>query len=162
MTALYKISEQYNTALQSMIEMDMDEQTINDTMEGLGGELEVKARNVAAHYLNLESDAKQIKDAISNMQARLKQVQSQTDFYKNYLRENMERTGISKIECPEFKITLRKPPQAVEVNDNLDPAYIVTKTTQSPDKNRIKADLKAGIEIIGASLIDGKAGLTIK
>jgi len=163
---LYELTEQYNNALENMQSLDMDQETINDTMEGLSGELEVKAKNVGAYYLNLESDANQIKDAIKNMQARLKAVTNKADYFKEYLRDNMERSGIDKIECPQFKITLIKASKVLEINA---PKAIFEDFKEIVETVKIdKAGLKKWMiekgltEVEGAEIVDGKRGLLIK
>ena len=163
---LYELTEQYNSALENMQSLDMDQQTINDTMEGLSGELEVKAKNVGAYYLNLESDANQMKDAIKNMQARLKAVTNKADFFKEYLRDNMERSGIDKIECPQFKITLREASKVLEINA---PKAIfedfkeIVETVKIDKVGLKKWMIEKGLtEVEGAEIVDGKRGLLIK
>lgn len=60
---LYELSDEYRDALAVLNEMDLDEQTIADTLEGLQGAIEVKAQNVAMFTRNLEATAEAIKDA---------------------------------------------------------------------------------------------------
>jgi hypothetical protein len=83
---------------------------------------------------------------------------------KEYLKHNMIDTGISKIDCPLFKITLRKTTKIVEVDDEteLDAKYkVIVPESYSVDKRLLLADLKIG-DVTGARLVDGKQGLLIK
>ena len=166
MTTLYEISDQYNSALEEMTGQEIDQQTIDDTMEGLEGELNVKAKNVGAYYLNLVSDGDQIKQSIKNMQARLKQIESKADYFKEYLRSNMERTGIKKIECPQFKISLRKPSLVCNIiNDELVPKQFKEKiVTTKIDKAGLKKWMfdNGFTSTSAAEIVCGKSGLTIK
>ena len=41
MTALYELAAEYRADAEKLADMDLDEQTLADTLEGLGGELEV-------------------------------------------------------------------------------------------------------------------------
>ena len=61
--SLYQISNEYLADLEKLQELNLDDQTFLDTLEGLSGELEVKATNVAFFIRNLESSAEQIKIA---------------------------------------------------------------------------------------------------
>jgi len=156
---LYEIANNYQQALANL---DPEDEAYSDTLEAIEGEIEEKGKNVAAYFLNLDSDISQLKEAEDKIKARRLAIQKQSDKLKDYLRFNMQETGISKIECPEFKITLGKPSQIVAVDDDLDVRYVVEKVTKSPDKAAIKADLKDGIIIKGAKLVEGKARLIIK
>lgn len=85
---------------------------------------------------------------------------------KNYLKYNMQKTGIDKIESPLFKITYSERKQsAVEIDEdlflanNLDESLVSVKIT--PNKTAIKAALKRGNDVIGAKLVDS-AVLSIK
>jgi len=163
---LYELTDQYNNALNEMVEADLDQETIADTMEGLEGELKIKAKNVAAYYLNLESDLSQLKEAKARIDARIKSIAKNTAFFKDYLRSNMERSGIDKIECPEFKITLRKASKICEVIDPkaVPSEFRTTETITKVDKVGLKKWMIAeGLdEVEGAEIKDGARGLTIK
>jgi len=158
---LYEITDNYQLALTNI---DQDDEAYHDTLEAIEGEIEEKSKNVAAYFLNLDSDIQQLKDAENKIKARRLIAEKQSKNLKDYLRFNMESCNIKKIECPEFKITLRKPSQIVEIEDPklLNEEYITRKEVITPDKNSIKAELKAGNDVYGAKLITGIAGLIIK
>ena len=72
MTALYLLAEEYRAAAEKLADLDLDEQTVADTLESLAGSVEVKATNVAAFARNLEALADQIDEAERSMAARRK------------------------------------------------------------------------------------------
>ena len=73
---------------------------------------------------------------------------------KEVLKESMALTGHERVDTPLFKVSFRKS-EAVEVDDLLLPeAYKVA--TYKPDKKRLKEDLKNGLEILGAELVERK------
>lgn len=76
---------------------------------------------------------------------------------KSYLKDSMENTGITKIECPFFKLSIQKNPASVEVFDeNLIPdQFKEPVTTWKIDKNAIKEALKNGETVAGAVLLNG-------
>ena len=57
MTSLFAIATEYRSAALKLADLDMDAQTIADTLEGMSGELEVKAQNVAHMVRSIEADA---------------------------------------------------------------------------------------------------------
>lgn len=161
---LYELSQDFNDFLVLAGQEEFDEQTISDTLESLTSEIEDKGRNVAAFIQNLDADISAIKEAEKRMADRRKALERKSEWFKDYLRSNMERCGITKIECPEFKVTLGKPSQVCEVfnEDDLPEDYVVTKVSKLPDKRLILQALKDGYEVPGAKIGEGKSRLVIK
>ena len=84
---LYQIADQYLVDIQKLQDMELDEQTLADTLEGLSGDLEVKATNVAMFVLNLENAADSIKAAEKAMAERRKALEARADRIRQYLLE---------------------------------------------------------------------------
>ena len=159
MTALYELAAEYRADAEKLADMDLDEQTLADTLEGLGGELEVKAQNVIMFTRNLEATAAAIKEAEAQMAARRKALENRAAGLRRYVLENMQFAGIQKIECPFFKLSIRDNPAAVEIYEpGLIPAQFMKQPEPpppSPDKTAIKAAITAGTEVPGAKLTKG-------
>ena len=64
----------------------------------------------------------------------------------------------TRFSFPNHELSSRKS-QAVEINDEqaLSPEWLVIKTSSQPDKAAIKEALKAGIEVIGAQLLNRRS-----
>jgi hypothetical protein len=156
---LYQLSSKYIEALDFLTdpEMDLPIEAINDTLEGLSGGLEDKAINLAKFLRNLEATAEAIKEAEADMAKRRKAFENRVKWLKSYLKDSMENTGITKIECPFFKLSIQKNPASVEVFDeNLIPEQFKEPvTTWKIDKNAIKEALKNGETVAGATLLNG-------
>lgn len=159
---LYQISDQYLQDVAKLNELDIDDQTFADTLESLSGELEVKATNVAMFVRNLEASAEAIKQAEDAMYARRKALENKAERLRDYLFQNMQRTGISKIECPYFAITIKKNiPAVVVAPDAQIPDEYWRQPPRELDKVKIKSDLKAGVVIDGCRL-ESKLRVDIK
>lgn len=160
MTALYEIAAEYRAAAEKLAELDLDAQTIADTLEGLSGDLETKAQNVAFFVRNLQSTAAAIKQAESDMAARRKAMENRADSLMRYLFDSMTVAGIEKIECPHFRLAIKNNPAAVEIFEpGLVPASFMRTPEPpppSPDKTAIKEALKAGQDVPGARLTSGQ------
>lgn len=156
---LYEISHDYRDAVDKLADLDLDEQTVADTLEGMGGELQVKATSVAAFIRNLEASAAAIKDAEAQMAARRRAIENRAARVKDYLLANMIVAGVQKVDSPYFKLAVRDNPPAVEIYEpGLIPAgYMVTPEPPppAPDKKAIAAALKAGTEVAGCKLTRG-------
>lgn len=157
--ALYQLADLYLQDLQRLADLDLDEQTVNDTLEGLSGELEVKATNVAAFARNLEASAEAIKGAEAQMAARRKAIERRAESLRSYLKANMERVGITKIESTQFALTIKKNPPAVHVEaPELVPSEFMKTPPPPPpvlDRKAVSDALKAGQDVPGCRLEQG-------
>lgn len=160
MTALYELAHDYRNAADKLADLDLDPQTIEDTLESLSGDLEVKATNTAMLIRNIEASAAAIKAAEEQMAARRKALENRAARIKDYVLANMMVAGIQKIECPYFKLAVRDNPPAVEVYEpGLIPASFMRQPDPPPpavDKTAIKEALKAGQDVPGCKLTVGK------
>jgi hypothetical protein len=159
-TSLYALASEYEVIAEKLMESDLDEQTIKDTLESVSGDLETKAVNVAMFIRNLESGAEQIKLAKKAMDEREKKLQSKADSIKQYLFDNMKRVGITKIDSPYFSLSIKKnPPKLIIDNaDNIPEQYMITPPPppKQIDNAAIKEALKNGADVDGAHLEQGE------
>lgn len=159
MTALYELAREYRGAAMALSELDLDPQTIADTLESISGDLETKAVNVAKFARNLEVSAEQIKAAEKVMADRRKSLEKRAESLRAYLLHCMQATEIQRIECPYFALTIKKNPPAVVIEDEAQiPAEFMRQPDPPPlaaDKKAIGEALKAGREVPGARLSAG-------
>ena len=160
MTALYILADEYRAAAAALADLELDEQTVADTLEGLSGDLEVKATNVAMFARNLESTAAAIKAAEADMAERRKRIERRADGLRSYLMRCMDAAAITAIESPHFRLAIRANPAAVDVFDAAQiPADYWRQPAPpppAPDKTLIKAALKDGFDVPGARLVHGQ------
>ena len=159
-TALYKLADDFVVAAQQMADLDLPDNVISDTLEGLSGEIEVKATNVAMFVRNLESSAEAIKSAEYEMALRRKSIENRAKHIRAYLQDQLIRTGITKIDSPYFKLSIRENPPAVVIDiEGLIPSEFMRQPETPPpvpDKKAISEALKAGTDIPGVHLERGK------
>lgn len=160
MSKLYELTND----LKAIESEDFDEQTLKDTLEAVEGEFNDKALSIAKLVENLNGDTSIIDAEIKRLQARKAAITNKQKQLRDYLLFNMQESGITKIDCPLFKISLRKGMEKVVIDnemripDELTRIEVVTKI----DKNEVKKQLKAGVEIPGARLERGETTLLIK
>lgn len=158
MTALFQLAQEHRALSDKLHDLELDDQTILDTLEGESTDLIEKGKNVAAVFRNLESDAKQIKEAEQQLAERRKAYEKRAESLKNYLKTNMEIAGIQKIECPWFVITLAQNPEAVTVDDEAVIPRDYFKEIPASfvlDKVLLKQAIKDGYTVPGAHLSRG-------
>jgi len=160
MTKLYELTGNIK-ALESM---DLDAETLADSLEGITGEFEEKAKGILAFTENMNSDIDALSNEIKRLQHRKSVIENRKNRLREYLLHNMEASGINKIECPYFTASLRKGSESVEIEslESIPDEYVKVEVKETPDKTAIKRDLKAGIEINGASLKRGATTIVIK
>lgn len=161
---LYEISQDMKE-LALLAEADnLDVQMIEDTMSGIEAEFNDKAINIVYVVNNFNSDITALDTEINRLNALKKTVKNQQESLRDYLRLNMEATGISKIECPLFKITLAKGRDIVQIDneEKIPDNYLNVITTIKPMKKEILAALKKGEVISGASMVKSQQSLRIK
>lgn len=160
MTALYDIAREYRDTAAKLADLDLDEQTLADTLESMAGDLEAKATNTAFVIRNIETAAAAMKEAEAQMAARRKAAENRAARIKDYLLANLIVAGVQKVECPYFKLSVRDNPPAVEIYEpGLIPAeYMKQKPPPppEPDKTAIKDAIKAGQDVPGAKITQGK------
>jgi hypothetical protein len=157
---LYEIAGQFRALSALADNEDIPQEVIRDTLEGLQGDLQVKTTNVAKFVLGLEAEAEAIEAAAEAIHQRGVRRKKRADSIRTYLLLQMQAAGVSKVECPEFTIAIRKNPQAVEIDElaTVPEQYMFTPepTPPRPDKKLLAAALKAGEQIPGVWLKTGE------
>ena len=154
---LYQLTDEYLSIQNTLLDAGVDDQTLQDTLEGASGELEQKCSNVAMVIRNMEATADQIAQAIATMQARQKALTKRAEWVNEYLHRNMERCGISKIDSPWFSISIKKNPPKVVIEDEgaVPQKFFNEKVTYSIDKAAIKEAINNGEQVTGAHIEQG-------
>lgn len=152
MASLYELTGQYL----EIYNMELDEETKLDTLDSIDWETEyeIKVENYIKVMKNIDADVEARKAEIKRLTKLNKADEKKKDHLKDTLSASMNMTGHERVDTPLFKVSFRKS-QAVEVDETVLPeAYKVA--TWKPDKKRLKEDLRNGLEIIGASLVERK------
>ena len=155
MTALYELAASYRALADKLHDLDLDDQTIADTLESESGDLIEKGTNVAKVFRNMEALADQIKQAEQQMASRRKALEKRAASLKQYLHANMEKAGISKIESPWFVVSIRKNPASVVIDAESEiPSDYMREipASYSPDKAAIKSAIQDGVIVPGCHL----------
>nr|DAU16376.1 MAG TPA: resistance protein [Caudoviricetes sp.] len=152
MATLYELTGQFL----EIYNLELDEETKLDTLDSIDWQTdyEEKVENYIKVMKNLEADIEARKNEIKRLTDLNKADEKKKDHLKETLSASMSLTGHERVDTPLFKVSFRKS-QAVEVDELVLPeSYKVA--TWKPDKKRLKEDLKNGLEIVGASLVERK------
>ena len=153
---LYEISNEYQQALDALSEIDgVDDETIENTIEGLEGEVKDKAVNVALYIKTLEAEAAAIFEQEKILRDRRQSIVNKQESLHNYLFQHLSNCGIDNVNSPLVSIRIAKNPPSVGIIDAglLDEKLLVKTISVSPDKNAIKKILMSGEDCPGAELL---------
>lgn len=152
---LYELASEFRHTADLLADMELDEQTVRDTLEAAAFPVEQKCAHVAAFIRNMEATADQIKQAEKQMADRRKAMEGRASSIRKYLLDNMQACGMTKIEHPMFSISVRSNPESVQIEDErLVPQDYLREipAKYELDKVLIKQALKDGYDVPGARL----------
>ena len=89
---LYDIATEYREAHEKLADLDLDQQTIEDTLEGMGGDLEVKAVNVVGFTRSEELYTRQVE--------REQRQERETQRLREYITEQERR--LARADLPRM------------------------------------------------------------
>jgi hypothetical protein len=157
---LYELAENYRTVWDLVSDDDADMETLEDTLQSIEANIEVKAQNIAAMLTSLSGYTDTLDAQIKRLQSRKKAFENRQASIKQYLQYQLEAAGIDKVKTAEFTIALQNNPAAVVIEDqsNIPATYLTIIPEQYiPDKAAIKKAIQAGVEVPGCRLAQGKS-----
>lgn len=159
---LYELTGQYLQLQKLADDPETPPEVLADTLEGITGEIELKAQGLLQVVRGIESDIDALDSEIARLQEMKKVRQNRIDSLRDYLKFNMQQSGITKITCPLFSITLAAGRDVVVIDDENKLPSDLVYLKRTPDKVRILAALKAGEDVPGANLGKSAESLRIK
>ena len=139
---------------------EIDEQQLISAFDEAEGELQLKAKNIVMLMQNLEATSSAIKDAELRMADRRRVIENRIKSIKEYVLKCMHAANITKIEHPEFKLSLRNSPPRIVIDDEklIPIAYLrqPEPPPPAPDKKAILADIKQGVIVDGCHVEQGQ------
>lgn len=156
---LYEIANEYKFLLDNLYddETGVVDESAFDKLKELSDPLETKCINITRIFKQLDAEREAIEKERKAMAARESSLKNQVARLKDYLLSNMERCEIKEIKCPQFAIRLQKNPVKLDIFDEalIPPDYEVMTLTL--DEAKIKGDLKNGVFVPGARLVQNNS-----
>lgn len=152
MATLRDIDERYHSLLELGANGILDEQTFQDTLEGIEGERIDKMNACVSVLLQLMADETAIKDEIDRLTARRKSAASNIQWLKHWL---LNFGGITKGHSAKLDLatlSYRTSEYVEIVNKDIPEEYLlpVEPVERKPDKKKIKDEIKSGNKLIFA------------
>ncbi len=141
---------------------ELDEQTLNDTLEGATNFKEALAALIRS-ALEDECLADALRDRITDMRTRLSRHEARAASKRQVAVENMEAADIRKLTEPDFTASTRVGPPSVVINNEHElPIDYLLPQPPKPDKRTILEALTHGSTVPGAVLAQPKLSLTVR
>ena len=107
-TTLYEISEQYRQLLEMLEDPEIDQDIVRDTLEGLEGELEVKAESCIIVSKRLEADADMVSKEIERLTKVKDSLTNNAKKIEESVMQTMVAAGKDKLPTKHFKLSIAK------------------------------------------------------
>ena len=162
---LYELTDDYKALLQMAEDPDCDPEVLADTMEGLEGAIEEKAEGYAIVMKELEATEQKIKTEVDRLNARRLSISNNIRCMKLRLQTSMIETGKTKFKTDLFSFGIQKnPPRLVIDRESTDHAPADYVIIQAPiwNKEKLKEDLKAGVDLKGIAHLEQTESLRIR
>lgn len=162
---LYKITNKFAELMDMAENGELTEEQYNELGEQLALELQQKGSGIIGYTQNEEALIDAVDFQIKRLQDLKKARQNKLEKFKQYVKENMDRLGITKMDTELGTLSIAKNPMSVEIEneEEIPEEFKQQVITTKIDKTAIKNHFKATGEIIpGVKIIDDKTSLRIK
>ena len=164
MSSLYNLTKDFLEIANKLDELDLDQETIQDTLESLQMPIEEKAENIIKFTRNLEAMAEARKAEAKRLTEQAGKDLKKAESLLNGLDNALRMMGKTKLTAGVFEIKYKKGSEVVLVDETKLPEnYFIKEVVKKPmAKPELKLRLKSGVEIPGVSIIRNPDKLTIK
>lgn len=163
--SLYNITNKFVELMDKAQEGTITEEEYNQLGEELAVQLQQKGSNIIGYTKNIELTINAMKEEEKRIADNRKSLESKLDKFKQYVKENMEKLGITKMDTELGTLSVVKNPISVEVEneEEVPSEYKLEVVTTKVDKTAIKNHFKETGEIVaGTKIVDDKTSLRIK
>lgn len=166
MTDTYRLSQALaaiQSGLRQMAEEDGEISTdVAADFPDEAAALEEALQGVVTGYLGATELAKAAKARATDAAARAQRFDNRAARFKGIIQAAMHAMDWRKREWPEATVSLRAPQPGVQIIDETELPEAFVRIARSPDKEAIRAALKAGETVPGAALTNGMPGIQIR
>lgn len=163
--SLYNITNKFVDLMNKAEEGELTKEEYNQIGEELALELQNKSTSIVGYIENENALIGEIDYQIKRLQEMKKRKQNSLDNFKNYVKENMEKLGLQKVETGIGTLSIAKSPISVEIVDEDKIPNKFKKIIQETkvDKTAIKDYFKETGEVIdGVNILTENTNLRIK
>ena len=151
---LYELTSDFN----KLMDADSDDEISNALVEIVAGEIEAKAEGYCKFLATVETTIEQFKAEEKRIADARKSLENKVKRAKERMKECLLAANIDKVNAGTFKISIGLSPGTVEIDDmdKVPQRFCTLVPAQyTPDKNAIKAAIKAGEHVPGCHIEAG-------
>jgi len=156
--SLFEIASEFKQLEHQLRQLDLDEQTINDTLEGESGELVDKLAAVVAVAVSMEAEARMVDvEVVQRAQRRVEALCARAARLREYALDTMVACKKLEVAQPDLRFRVRDNPASCVIDDEAKVPDLYKTTEEIPavtkvtiDKAAIKAAIKNGVDVPGA------------
>lgn len=162
MAALHQLTQEYMELLNMAEEMELDPQTLKDTLEGMDGEFEQKAENYAVIINSLLGQAEMLKAEKKRIEEREKVFLNNAERMKEALEKAMKVTGKRKFKTLLFGFNIQKNPLSLVIDDESKVPKEFVKIEKKIDRTALKKFVKDNENSLDFAHLEQTEGLRIR
>lgn len=152
MANIYELTNNLMQVQQLIEDGEMDSEMLSDTLEGIEGELEVKAEGYAKIMRNFQKDIEGMKLEEKRIATHRKALENNVKSMGKAVENAMLATGKKKFKTDLFSFGIQKNPASLVIDDGAEVPEDFYKVVTSVDKASLKKAVKEGLEIDGVRL----------
>lgn len=143
MSTLYELTGEYLNLFEMIDQGDYDDEMLMDTLEGIDGEIEVKAENYAKVIQEISGQIDTLAGEINRLQGKKTTLDNAVKRIKGSLQGAMELTGKTKFKTDLFSFGIQNNPPSLKIDDAaaIPPEYLIPQDPKV-DSSAIKKLLK--------------------
>lgn len=160
MSTLYELELDYMKLLEMAEDPEIDAEVLSDTLEGIEGEIEIKAENYAKVIKELEGQVAVIEAEAKRLSAKKTAIENNISTIKQRLEDAMKTTGKTKFKTELFSFNIQKNPPSVKVNEDMMkdiPLEYLVFPEPKVDKKKVLSEIKEGKEFEWAELTQSES-----
>lgn len=116
--SLYNITNNFVDLMDKVSEGELTEEEYNELGQELAIQLQQKGSNIIGYTKNIELTINAMKEEEKRISENRKSLENKLERFKQYVKENMERLGITKMDTELGTLSIQNSPKAtVEITD---------------------------------------------
>lgn len=145
MATIYELTADYLEVLEMANNPDIPADAIADTLEAVGGEIEMKAENTAKILTELKASAENLKAEEKRLKSKRESIENNITAIKDRLYTAMKVTGKTKFKTDLFSFSIGKNPKSLVVDfpERVPAEYLIPQQPKV-DNAKLKEDLNNG------------------
>lgn len=165
MSSIYDIKAEFLT-LWAILEDELtDDETLAGAFETATDDLKEKLDNCAKYIKNETAIIKGLKEEEDRLAAKRKAKENAIKRLKTLMKDAMSTAGEKKLECGTFLVYIQANPESVVMDEqyieNIPDEYLKHKEPEV-DREKLKADIKAGKDLGGIAHLEQTTSIRIR